>query len=86
MKLFTCLLGLASVFASWPSYDVTHTVTFEISIGGVDQGAIDIGLFGETVPKTVKNFCDLANGVEFSPGSGKEGYEGYELKKNFCKK
>lgn len=33
---------------------------FEISIDGQPQGKIVIGLFGETVPKTVKNFITLA--------------------------
>lgn len=33
---------------------------FNISIGGEPKGAIEIGLFGKTVPKTVKNFVALA--------------------------
>merc|ERR1712141_123629 len=39
---------------------VTHEVEFDITIGGEDQGTIKIGLFGKTVPKTVKNFFELA--------------------------
>merc|ERR1712227_1080326 len=39
---------------------VTHEVTFGITIGGQDAGNVVIGLFGKTVPKTVKNFCELA--------------------------
>merc|ERR1712020_377026 len=39
---------------------VTHEVEFDITIGGEAQGTIKIGLFGKTVPKTVKNFFQLA--------------------------
>jgi len=39
---------------------VTDKVWFEIEIGGKIVGKIEIGLFGKTVPKTVKNFIGLA--------------------------
>merc|ERR1739838_557198 len=39
---------------------VTHEVEFDITIGGDDAGTIKIGLFGKTVPKTAKNFFELA--------------------------
>lgn len=32
-----------------------------MSIGGEAIGKIVIGVFGKTVPKTAKNFVDLAN-------------------------
>ena len=38
---------------------ITDTVYLDIEIGGVPAGRIEIGLFGETVPKTVDNFKHL---------------------------
>ncbi len=32
---------------------------FDVAIGDEDIGRIEIGLFGKTVPKTVKNFVAL---------------------------
>jgi len=39
---------------------VTKEVWFDITIGGEAAGRIEIGLFGEVVPKTVENFYTLA--------------------------
>jgi len=54
------------------NYDdhVTKRVYLDISIGGVHKGRIKIGLFGDVVPKTVKNF------VELTKKSKPEGYKG----------
>ena len=41
-------------------------VFFDIEIGGEKTGRIVIGLFGKTVPKTVKNFKTLAMGSQVS--------------------
>lgn len=43
---------------------VTEKVFFDIEIGGEKAGRIEIGLFGKTVPRTVKNFKNLAIGYE----------------------
>ena len=40
---------------------VTHEAALEIAIGNKPTGRILIGLFGQIVPKTVKNFVELAN-------------------------
>ena len=49
---------------------VTDTVWFAISIGGEDVGWIEVGVFGNTVPKTAENFAQLAERPEG------EGYKG----------
>ncbi|GBN10346.1 Peptidyl-prolyl cis-trans isomerase B [Araneus ventricosus] len=57
---------------------VTDIVYFDITIGGEPAGRIEIGLFGKTVPKTVKNFVELATKHETEPSSGDKlvGYKG----------
>ena len=37
-------------------------VYFDIAIGEENIGQIEIGLFGRTVPRTVKNFKSIADG------------------------
>lgn len=39
---------------------ILFKVFFDIKIGEENAGRIEIGLFGDTVPKTVKNFVGLA--------------------------
>lgn len=45
-------------------------VWFDLELGGQKVGRVVIGLFGKTVPKTVKNFVELAK----KPAG--EGYKG----------
>eukprot|EP00158_Paraphelidium_tribonemae_P003956 Partr_v1_DN26491_c0_g2_i1_m24042 putative PPIases accelerate the folding of proteins (By similarity) len=49
---------------------ITDKVYFDIEQGNKKLGRIVIGLFGEVVPKTAKNFKELAQ------KSGEEGYKG----------
>jgi len=39
--------------------EVTDTVFFDIEIGGESAGRVEMGLYGDEVPKTVKNFVEL---------------------------
>merc|ERR1712025_1323057 len=58
--LIFSLLPFQTESAKGDGPKVTHEVEFDISIGGKEAGTIKIGLFGKTVPKTVKNFFTLA--------------------------
>jgi len=41
---------------------ITDTVFFDIEIAGGESGRIEMGLYGEVVPKTVENFKQLCTG------------------------
>jgi len=53
--------------------DITHRVTFTISIGGKPAGDIELGLFGNVVPLTANNFAAFAHVPGFE---GKYTYKG----------
>ncbi|XP_044737003.1 peptidyl-prolyl cis-trans isomerase B [Chrysoperla carnea] len=59
---------------------VTEKVWFDIEIGGVPAGRVEIGLFGKTVPKTVKNFVELA---KKPAGEGYKGSKFHRVIKDF---
>jgi peptidyl-prolyl cis-trans isomerase B (cyclophilin B) len=56
--------------------NVTDKVFFDVEIGGEKIGRIVLGLFGKTVPKTVKNFKTLAVGSEMDSSGTKLAYKG----------
>jgi len=73
MKVLTVLGALATVIILFMRSDeteaatgplVTHEVTFVINHGDEEMGEVKIGLLGKTVPKTVENFFQLANGAD----------------------
>jgi len=68
MKAFVVLLAIVAVASAEV---VTDEVTFQVTQGGQPVGAIRIGLFGQTVPKTVKNFATICN-----PGYNGKSYAG----------
>lgn len=65
-----CWLFLSVGTLAAQTVTITEKVYFDISIGDVPAGRIVIGLFGEEVPKTARNFYELATG---SQGFGFEG-------------
>lgn len=55
-------------------------VWFDITIGDEPAGRIEIGLFGKTVPKTVRNFVELA---KKPAGEGYKGSKFHRVIKDF---
>ncbi|XP_047312339.1 peptidyl-prolyl cis-trans isomerase CYP20-1-like [Impatiens glandulifera] len=69
--LFFAVVSLAQADKSSKKLkEVTHKVYFDIEIAGKPAGRIEIGLFGNAVPKTAENFRALCTGEH---GIGKSG-------------
>ncbi|XP_043483888.1 peptidyl-prolyl cis-trans isomerase B [Leptopilina heterotoma] len=59
---------------------VTKKVIFKISIGNVEAGSVEIGVFGKTVNKTAENFAALC---EKPKGEGYKGSKFHRVIKDF---
>ena len=71
-------VGTAAVAASADEgglEKITDKVFFDVEIGGKPAGKIVIGLFGDTVPRTVENFKEIAKGYTRKDGKTLK-YEG----------
>merc|ERR1711981_158153 len=78
--LVIVLLGRGGEVEAKKGPKVTKKVFFDIEIGGEAAGRIEIGLFGKTVPKTVKNFVELAKKPK---GEGYKGSKFHRVIKDF---
>ncbi|CCD61884.1 Peptidyl-prolyl cis-trans isomerase 6 [Caenorhabditis elegans] len=74
------VLAILALSAEARGPRVTDKVFFDMEIGGRPVGKIVIGLFGEVVPKTVKNFVELAQRAE---GEGYVGSKFHRVIENF---
>ena len=59
------LVSLAAVANCMPLAPVTEKAFFNVEIDNVVVGKIVFGLYGETVPKTVKNFVEICKGGHY---------------------
>jgi len=81
--LLVCLVVVGCVAGdSYPgdNINVTHKVFFDMSVGGKPAGRIEIVLFGDASPKTVKNFYELTTGQH---GFGYKGSTFHRIIKQF---
>merc|ERR1711971_402404 len=70
MRILTLLTAIIGAAVAEPLAEITEKVYFDITIDDEPAGQIVFGLFGNVVPKTVKNFATLCDG---SAGVGNAG-------------
>lgn len=59
LSLITFMMAVVLCVVGAQEPKITKKVFFDITIGGKKAGRIEIGLFGEAVPKTADNFFQL---------------------------
>lgn len=84
ITIFVCILVTLFPCESASQGDgpkVTDKVFFDIEIGGVPAGTIEIGVFGKIVPITAKNFIELAK--KQTVGEGFKGSKFHRVIRDF---
>lgn len=65
IKFIMGLIATISFVQGGTLAPVTDTTFFDVEIDGRVIGQIQLGLFGETVPKTVRNFVEISKGGHY---------------------
>ena len=63
--LLIALLSIVTMANTKPLATITEKTFFNVEIDGTVVGKIVFGLYGETVPKTVKNFVEISKGGHY---------------------
>jgi len=74
MRIIPVFVALFGLTLCEDLEEITHTVYFDVEIGGSPAGRVEMGLFGKTVPKTVENFRALCTGEKGDGIAGKPLY------------